>query len=1393
MPLGRGYVADPHPLPGRRYLIAIGSAKFDDAETWAALERVRAELERIVAFFTDPGQGYVRVLGREIPLNADAARIRRQLCRWFASPERRSDDQVVIYFTGHGEQSERLRNHYLITRSSRLADLPGTAIRTSELAEWILDGVNDRPENLLVMLDVCYAGHGGGQLVALTGSVTNEVFRNSDAAGLHVIASARAPDQAAEGKFVDALLATIDDETYAGRSQPHVAVEDLFVGIGAWLKAHPPEDGAPQVAEWHHMGQRGVGVAAFIKNPRSRRGMAGRPLADESHWDPKARGVEFATETGWFFTGRRRALTELVEYLTGTGTSPGARLLTGGPGSGKSAVLARLVTCSHPASRRALEDAGALAGVPEETIAPTGSIDVAIHARELAVGDLAARLADAIGAPSAEVGTVVKHLRDHPRRITIVVDALDEALDPDGVDLELLRPLAQLSSVRLVVGARRSKMSTSPLGPNASEIDLDDPKLYFSADDLTEYTMSRLRRRDPPGAFANADDDLIREVAGRVADRAGQSFLYARVVSRALAAADEPPTAKELEELPEDIDEAYDRDLDRFPDAQRSKFFDLLVPLAYAHGRGLPWLIIWPRLAGAIANTLYDSNDVRELLKVAGYYVVEDVEAGISVYRPFHESLGTYLRRRTAQQDIDRTIANTLVELATPPEADQPDWPSEHRGYLLTHLATHAASDPGLLSRLIDDPTYLTHADPSRLLDAIDKNRRHGPEHLARVHRVLRLAHYQLRRHDNPAVRGSYLQLAARQLGEDNLAERVAAAHDLPWSTEWAHWTPDLSLTLGRHGRPGSGFFQEVRDIKIAVLDGRPVVLSASQDGTVRRWDLATGAERQPALEPSTRHRTAINSLAMAEIDERTMVAACDSDGHVYRWDLATGTAHNPIELPQPDAGILEALAIDDTGPEPIIIASRSNQVWRWRARDGKPLGKPHTLAGKRRITSLAVAREVDPPLLLAGRLDGDINVLDLRTLEAIHTLRGHTGRVSSLATTSIGETPIVVSASDSASDGSIRIWDLTTRRERIPAIEDAEYGIRGICPAVLDGVPVLMSAGEGLRLWDLDTGAFLGRLLGHEGLATAVTAVEVDGSLMVVSGGYDGTVRRWDPSDFSPDIMEFDPFGAVGAAAVGRVRECDVAVAAKGHGRFQLWDLLTGSELGSAGLPDISINRLGIFQRGDRLIVVLGGMDGTIYQFDHDTGRLDGPTVTTESMARDPDPVAGMTVVEVDSAPVVISTGKQLSDRSTLLCWDPIDGRLLGRERWVAPIINRLNVAVIDGCPMLLALTNDPMILAWDASDLPDLGPLDDPRVLKDLRPSTTVSTFTTLEHAGRTLLLTGGWDRAVSITSLEGPTVFAIELDTVVNDLAAAAGRFVVASNKGVLCLRLGPGFTI
>ena len=75
-----------------------------------------------------------------------------------------------------------------------------------------------------------------------------------------------------------------------------------------------------------------------------------------------------------------------------------------------------------------------------------------------------------------------------------------------------------------------------------------------------------------------------------------------------------------------------------------------------------------------------------------------------------------------------------------------------------------------------------------------------------------------------------------------------------------------------------------MRAVAVAELDGRPVAISGSDDGTVRVWDLATGT---PIGAPLTGHTSYVRAVAAAELDGRPVAISGSSDQTVRLWDLA--------------------------------------------------------------------------------------------------------------------------------------------------------------------------------------------------------------------------------------------------------------------------------------------------------------------------------------------------------------------------------------------------------------------------------------------------------------------------------------------------------------------------
>jgi hypothetical protein len=76
-------------------------------------------------------------------------------------------------------------------------------------------------------------------------------------------------------------------------------------------------------------------------------------------------------------------------------------------------------------------------------------LDVAVHARGKTVNDVAVELGC-----EPLIPLVIEAAASRERPLVVLVDALDEALDPRALAREALRPLTASGTVRLLVGTR---------------------------------------------------------------------------------------------------------------------------------------------------------------------------------------------------------------------------------------------------------------------------------------------------------------------------------------------------------------------------------------------------------------------------------------------------------------------------------------------------------------------------------------------------------------------------------------------------------------------------------------------------------------------------------------------------------------------------------------------------------------------------------------------------------------------------------------------------------------------------------------------------------------------------------------------------------------------------
>jgi Caspase domain len=636
---------------GDSALIAIG---ISDYEEWDKLPGVPDDLREIT-------EELGRFFATHVPEFKDGGTVPEvgaALDSLMAQAAADSVRRLILFWTGHGAREGD--GFYLIARNSPKAKLYGlNAIAADDLGSLIAkSGI----EKILVVLDTCHSGAAASVIAKRFATVVeNQTFPpDVEPPAVAVIASALPLQRARDGAFVRALLRVLRDGAPGG--------EPLWTDHDRWIVLEELTDVIDQVLAEEVMHRPSFAqfgrLVGFLPNPRFQEGLASedvetlsrrrRARAYEEEFERAARGIEMR-ESGWYFSGRVQLLRDVVAWMK---DAPGGMfVITGKPGSGKSAILGRIATLQLPEFRRSTEFAGILPDLDPATLPPEGSVDAAVYAKGLTLEGCTAALADQLGLATsltteAAQARLSSHLRDAQRGFTFIVDALDESAEPPAIADQLLRPLAALTTTRVLVGTRRTYRAASIVSMLDAEHttirDLDDERA--SEEDIAAYVALRLLdpRRDTP---YRGDEDAARTVASEVAREADGVFLFARIISGILRDRLEPLDLSTREAdvlLHGGLKGIFEQNLARYG-AQERRVRELLQPLAWAEGAGLPRHNgVWASLAGALApnGVEYTDGDITWVLREAGDLILEAAEGGQTVYRLYHEFLAEYFRTR---------------------------------------------------------------------------------------------------------------------------------------------------------------------------------------------------------------------------------------------------------------------------------------------------------------------------------------------------------------------------------------------------------------------------------------------------------------------------------------------------------------------------------------------------------------------------------------------------------------------------------------------------------------------------------------------------------------------------------------------------------------------------
>jgi WD40 repeat protein len=484
------------------------------------------------------------------------------------------------------------------------------------------------------------------------------------------------------------------------------------------------------------------------------------------------------------------------------------------------------------------------------------------------------------------------------------------------------------------------------------------------------------------------------------------------------------------------------------------------------------------------------------------------------------------------------------------------------------------------------------------------------------------------------------LALERTLTGHDDLVNAVAVTPDgrraVSAAADWTLrvWDLETGGELARLTGHERGFLahpagHEGGVLAVAVTPDVRRAVSASEDQTLRVWDLETGRQ----LAYLTGHEGRVNAVVVTT-DGRRAVSASD-DGTLRVWDLAAGEemvvlgGHEDVVgggdlFFKPAAARVLAVAVTPDGRRAVSGSSdgmlhvwdleTGGQVAVWRGHEDKEpaVGRVPAVAA----SVLAVAVTPDGQRAVSASDDGTLRVWDLASGEEVAVLRGHGDRVRTVAVTP--DERHVVSGSD---DGTLRVWDISSgpnaglaSGEEVTVLRGHGDRVRTVAVTADGRRAVSGSNDRTLRVWDITPGLNAGLATGeevavphgHEGWVHAL-AVTQDGR-RAVSGSGDRTLRVWD-LETGGELARLTGHGG-SVVAVALTPDGRRAVSGSDDSTLRVWNIAPGLNAGLASGEEVAMLRgheslvTAVAVTPDGQLAVWGSNDGALRVWDLASGE---------------------------------------------------------------------------------------------------------------------------------------------------------------------------------------------
>ncbi|MFE3032938.1 AAA family ATPase [Streptomyces canus] len=1140
------------PKTNKRRLIEIAVSEYGDA---AFRKSIAAQVAAVRGWWADKSLGTERQFTIAAPEKLRSVHDLRRFLDEQRLEDAADDDAVVVYITGHGV-SQPSGDHFLLLPDTYQDRLLGTAFQTADLITRVLDS---HAEHVLVIVDSCFSGVLREDLLRRLQALSDTRRRLKS---LVVISSAdrdETPHPEQFSHLLDAVVARCKEEE-SGFAAPHLSFREFFdsmtalyeEGVTANVQRLWPAEGLQRDKDHQQ-------PSPCLPNPgyEPRRALVGKALSAvawsptelDSYWLSRASGSPSHGEPGWYFTGRTSHIRRLIEFMEG---EEGTLVVTGEAGSGKSALLARLVTLSDPKFRANETYRPFIEGIPPELLVPEGAVDAAVLARNTDADELAGALYTALadkppagGRGISPLDQLLDHVlatvRREDRPLTIVVDGVDEARNPARIVTDFIRPLAEQSTddgqpaVRMLLGIRSAHAGAAgrlrPSQDRASDLlnllvrstDAGEPLRtdIGTAEDIAAYVWTLLRTLfDVSGSSAGPDTRRLDELAVVVAEEVTPSFLDARLAVEALHARCLLPAADDLEwrrTLRQGTQKLLQQDIDeirRNTDLPAEHVVQVLRATAFAQGAGLPWAEVWPCAVNALAGGEITAPEAvirrARQSRLAGYLTTA-VEDDRFVYRPIHERISEVLRETphvllgdeatpsapdASTVSVKQAHRQLAVAFSSLQEAkDGPPHP-----YLRRHLIRHAAAGGVLNDRVVTEKflPYETSGNVRGVLGLLS-------EHTADTKRLFAWTRIEPYLADAPPLaRAESLRFS---MWEPEVAT-PSSTRDTG-SPALVHVVPgwkDLAV-------PGNVLAREDAAVcslvSFTLRDGTPLIAMGDAAGTVRVWDPSTVTAVGPPIQG---HGPFARALAVVSRPEGEPLLAVGCDSGAWTCDPLSGeiaplpvtaSVHDMVSFSDRDGAVRLAIG---TSEGLVLCDPLAGTVLADDAAKEDARARP--------VSAVAALTLPGDRALLAVHKSEAVEILDGNSLDSVCTVPILGEQLSALALLDRREgSPLLALAMRTS--GTVRFWDALTGSERRHCtIRQPATVLTSYLQPGSDTLLALGADDGAVQLWDPETGEEIFRFpADHISAVTGLAVVDgLDGVPVLVSGSLDQTIRVWNP-----------------------------------------------------------------------------------------------------------------------------------------------------------------------------------------------------------------------------------------------------------------------------------------